>query len=223
MPPTVQRKVYLGKTMNAFELTVPDSELCRKATKMVQKVSPLFLHNHCLRTYLFGQMLGQKNQLVFDEELLYLGAIMHDLGLTEAFNGKQRYEVEGADVARAFVQKHGLSDEKADAIWDAIALHTSIGIAGRKRPEIALVHLGASLDIFGMGTDDLSTEVVHQVFETYPRLGLSDAITQLLVKQVKKKPQVVPFTWLTEVGRSCIHRFACPSYKDLIDNSPFED
>lgn len=176
-----------------------------------------------MRTYLFGYRLGQKNQLKFDAELLYLGAIMHDLGLTTAFEGEQRFEVDGADAAKKFVVENGLGEEKAEIVWDAIALHTSIGIASRKRPEIALVHMGAGLDVFGMGADELSADVVHEVFETYPRLGLADSITKLLVEQVKKKPQVVPFTWLAEVGRSCIHGFACPSYKDMVKHSPFQE
>lgn len=207
--------------MNTSLWAIPDSQLCRKATTLVEKVSPDFLRNHCLRTFIFGQQLGQHHQLTFDPELFYLSAIMHDLGLTETFNGTQRYEVVGADAARKFVCKHGLSDENAEVVWDAIALHTSLGIASRKRPEIALVHLGASLDIFGIGVDVLSAEVVHQIFEEYPRLGLTDALTQLLVSQINHNPQVVPFTWLAEVGRCCIHGFECPSYHDLINNSPF--
>jgi UTP:GlnB (protein PII) uridylyltransferase len=84
-------------------------------------------------------LLGIRDGLKCDRELLYLGAIMHDLGLTERFDAEQRFEVNGADAARAFVLEHGLSDEKAEIVWDAIALHTSIGIAVRKQPEIALV------------------------------------------------------------------------------------
>lgn len=76
---------------------------------------------------------------------------MHDLGLTERFDAEQRFEVNGADAARAFVLEQGLSDEKAEIVWDAIALHTSIGIAIRKQPEIALVHLGATADLLGSG------------------------------------------------------------------------
>lgn len=204
-----------------FDWVIPDSTLCRKATALVQKVSPAFLHHHCLRTYLFGQQLGKTNQLAFDPELFYLAAMMHDLGLTDAFEGKQRYEVDGADAARKFARKHGLPDEKAEIVWDAIALHTSIGIASRKRPEIALVHLGASLDIFGMGLDSLSADFVHRVFEDYPRGDLNGALTELFVGQIERKPQVVPFTWLAEVGRCCVHGFSCPSYQDLVDNTPF--
>lgn len=208
--------------MISFELAIPDSKLCKKATALVQQVSPQFLYNHCLRSVAFGQQLGQQNQLKFDPELFYLSAIMHDLGLTPEYdNGKQRFEVEGADAAKHFVQKHGLTEDKAEIIWDAIALHSSIGIASRKRPEVALVHLGVSVDVFGFGVEALDSDLVHQIFETYPRLNLENAITELLVHQVKSKPQVVPFTWLAEVGRSCIHGFECPSYQDMLDNSPF--
>jgi hypothetical protein len=118
--------------------------LCAEAST---EVSPTFLCHHCIRTFLFSDLLGQRDGLKCDRELLYLGAVMHDLGLTERFDGEQRFEVDGADAARAFVLEHGLSDEKAEVVWDAIALHTSIGIVSRKQPEMALVHLGASADV----------------------------------------------------------------------------
>lgn len=210
--------------MSPFELTIPDSELCTKATALVAKVSPHCLHHHCLRTFFFGQQLAQQQSLTYDPELFYLAAIMHDLGLTSAFDqGQQRYEIEGADAACKFVLKHGLSDHNAELIWDAIALHTSIGIASRKRPEIALVHLGASLDVFGMGLDALNPDVIHHIFEEYPRGNLTPELTALFIQQIEQKPHVVPFTWLAEVGRSCVHGFHCPTYQDLLTNSPFPD
>jgi hypothetical protein len=172
---------------------------------------------------LFGDLLGKRDGLKCDRELLYLGAVMHDLGLTERFGGEQRFEVDGADAARAFVLKHGLSDEKAEIVWDAIALHTSLGIASHKQPEIALVHLGASADVMGMRIADISPEVVEQVLEAYPRLGFNASMTELLVSQVNKKPQVAAFSWLTEVGRGCIHGFTSPNWQVVLDGSPFTE
>jgi HD superfamily phosphodiesterase len=108
--------------------SIPDSEICKKATQLVTEVSPTSLCNHCIRTFLFGDLLGIRDGLKCDSEallrsadreLLYLGAIMHDLGLTERFDAQQRFEVNGADAARAFVLEHGLSDEKAEIVWDA--------------------------------------------------------------------------------------------------------
>ncbi|HEY9846232.1 MAG TPA: HD domain-containing protein [Candidatus Caenarcaniphilales bacterium] len=205
------------------EISVPDSELAQKATRLVAEVSPKFLYHHCLRTYLFGEILGRRDTLNYDPELLYLSAVMHDLGLTEQFDGEQRFEVDGADAARAFVTEHGLPEEKAELVWDAIALHTSIGIASRKQPEIALVQLGASLDVFGLQAEAIAPETLERVIDAYPRQGFNKALTELLVSQVKRKPQVVPFTWLAEVGRCHIHGFVCPSYQDLLRQSPFPE
>lgn len=203
--------------------SIPDSEICRKATQLVAAVSPKFLCNHCMRTFLFGDLLGQRDGLKCDRELLYLGAVMHDLGLTDRFDGEQRFEVDGADAARAFVLEHGLSEEKAEVVWDAIALHTSGGIADRKQPEIALVHLGVSADVLGMGVSDMTPETVEQVMEAYPRLGFNRAITELLVSQVKRKPQTAALTWLAEVGRCCVHRFISPTWNEMLDRSPFTE
>lgn len=207
--------------MALIDDSIPDSEICEKATQLVTAVSPTFLCHHCIRTFLFGDLLGQRDGLKCDRELLYLGAVMHDLGLTEQFDGHQRFEVDSADAARAFVLKHGLSDEKAEIVWDAIALHTSLGIASRKQPEIALVHLGASADVLGMRIADISADTVEQVLDTYPRLDFNLAMTELLVSQVKRKPHTAAFSWLAEVGRSCIHGFVSPSWNQMLDRSPF--
>lgn len=209
--------------MTLIHDSIPDSEICKKATQLVAELSPTFLCNHCIRTFLFGDLLGQRDGLKCDRELLYLGAVLHDLGLTEQFNGEQRFEVEGADAARTFVLEQGLPDEKAEIVWDAIALHTSIGIASRKQPEIALVHLGASADVLGMRISDINSEIVERILESYPRLGFKTAMTELLVSQIKQKPHSAAFTWLAEVGRCCVHGFASPDWNTILDNSPFTE
>lgn len=207
--------------INLTEITIPDSELCMKATQLVEAASPKFLCNHCIRTYFFGGLLGQRNALKYDRELFYLGAVLHDLGLTEKFSGGQRFEVDGADAARGFVIEHGLSEEKAEIVWDAIALHTSIGIAARKQPEIALVHLGSGVDFFGLRLEDIDSETVEKVFEAYPRLGATKALQELLVSEITKKPHAAAFTWMADVGRTYIPGFVCSSFDDVVKNSPF--
>ena len=208
--------------MSFIHEAIPDSEICQKATRLVREISLPFLCHHCIRTFLFGDLLGQRDGLKYDRELLYLGAVMHDIGLTERFDGEQRFEVDGADAARAFVLEHGLSDEKAEVVWDAIALHTSIGIAARKQPEIALVHLGAGADVLGMRISDIAPETVEQVIDEYPRLGFNQAMTELLASQVKRKPQAA-FTWLAEVGRCCVHGFISPNWNEMLAVSPFTE
>ena len=210
-------------SINSTE-SIPDSELAKKATQLVAEVSPKFLYHHCIRSYLFGEILGKRNGIKYDRELLYLGAVLHDLGLTERFNlSEQRFEVDGADAARAFVLEHGLSDEKAEIVWDAIALHTSIGIASRKQPEIALVHLGVSADILGMGLEDIDREIIERVIDNYSRLGCNRAFMELIISQVKQKPQAAAFTWMADVGKRHVHGFVCPTFEESIRNNPFNE
>lgn len=214
----------MSLSINLTEFSIPDSEIAKKATQLVAEVSPKVLYHHCVRTYLFGEIIGKRDGLKYDPELLYLGAVMHDLGLTEKFDrGKQRFEVDGADAAQAFVLEHGLAEEKAEIVWDAIALHTSIGIASRKQPEIALVHLGAGADVFGMRLEDIDPETVERVIDAYPRLGWNKAVKELIISQIKQKPQAVAFTWMADVGRCHLHGFACPTFEEVIRNSPFDE
>ncbi len=210
--------------VKSSEIVIPDSELCQKATRLVAELSPKVLYHHCIRSYLFAEVLGQRDGLQYDRELLYLSTVMHDLGLTERFNGEQRFEVDGADAAGSFLMEHGLPEEKAEIVWDAIALHTSLGIASRKRPEIALTHLGIGMDVFGFRAEDIASETVERVIEAYPRLGCNHALVDLVVSQIKQKPQkALPYTWAAQMAKTHIPGFVCPSYEDMIRNSPFSD
>ena len=211
-------------SINSTEFSIPDSEIAKKATQLVAEVSPKFLYHHCVRSYLFGDILGKRDGIKYDRELLYLGAVLHDLGLTERFDRhEQRFEVDGADAARTFVLEHGLSDEKAEIVWDAIALHTSIGIASRKQPEIALVHLGVSADVFGIGLENIDPETVERVIDNYSRLGCGRAMMELIISQVERKPQTAAFTWMADVGKRHVHGFVCPTFEESIRNSPFDE
>lgn len=95
--------------------------------------------------------------------------------------------------------------------------------ASRKLPKIALVHLGASVDVLEVRIADILPETVEQVIDAYPRLGFTAAITQLLVSQVKCKLHTAAFTWLAEVGRNCIHGLVSPSWSQALDRNPFAE
>lgn len=162
-----------------YPITIPDSRLAKQATQLVFEISPEFLYNHCMRTYAFGDALGRKYGLKYDQELFYLGAVLHDVGLTEHVCRKHSFEHEGADHAEKFLSSHGISQDKIDIVREAIILHTS-EIAAEKQPEIALVHFGAGMDILGLRAEDISEEIVRSVLESYPRLGFKRAIIELI-------------------------------------------
>ena len=202
----------------------PDSELCQRATALVAELSPPFLFNHCARSFLFGDAIGKRDGLRYDRELLYLSAVLHDLGLTDAYvDADQRFEVEGADRARAFLVEHGLPEVKADVVWDAIALNTSFGIALRKGPEIALAHLGVSADFLGTRLADVSSATVAQIVREYPRPDFISSATNLLVRCARRKPQFVPGTFLEMVVHSHAPDVRVPTYADLLAQSPWKE
>ncbi|HEX7252310.1 MAG TPA: HD domain-containing protein [Thermoanaerobaculia bacterium] len=202
----------------------PDSELCQRATALVAELSPPFLFNHCARSFLFAEEIGKRDRLQYDRELLYLSAMLHDLGLTDSYlDGNQRFEVEGADKARAFLIEHGLAEKKADVVWDAIALNTSFGIATRKGPEIALAHLGVSADFLSTLLADVSTERVSQIVSEYSRPAFIASATDLLVKCARRKPQFVAGTFLEMVVHSNAPDLRVPTFADFLAPSIWKE
>jgi hypothetical protein len=202
---------------------LPDSQLARDATDYARGLSAPVVFNHVLRTYLFGELLGRAKKLKFDSELFYLGAVFHDLGQTEKFMGKQRFEVDGADAAAEFLKDKGVPNESIEVVWDAVALHTSRGIVERKRPEIALVSSGAGADVAGFGIDQLPREAVAQVIAAIPRLGFKKGYQKVLAEVVARKPETAFFNFLSGVGERHVPGFKAPNFCDLMDAAPFAD
>ena len=202
----------------------PDSELCQRATALVAELSPPFLFNHCARSFLFADAIGERDGLQFDRELLYLSAMLHDLGLTDAYmDGNQRFELEGADRARAFLVEQGLDARKADVVWDAIALNSSFGIALRKGPETALTHLGVSADFLGTRLPDIGPKRVAQIVSEYPRPAFINSATNLLAECARRKPQFVPGTFLEIIAHSNAPDVRVATWADLLAQSPWKE
>jgi HD domain len=126
---------------------IPDSKLAREATELVRDTESPLLFNHSTRVYYFGALAGAKRGLKFDPELLYIGAMFHDMGLTPRYSSKaDRFEVDGANSARAFLGQYKISEQDIDTVWTAIALHTTPGIPQYMHPVVALVTAGVEMD-----------------------------------------------------------------------------
>jgi len=207
-------------TLGGF--SAPDSELTRKAAALIERVHTPSLRNHLHRTWWFAEFLGRKRGLKYDREVVYFASLMHDLGFTKEYNADQRFEVDGADAAKKFLLENGYSEAKAELVWDGIALHSSTGIANRKAPEIALIHFGAYVDIFGLNIQEISPELIDDTITLYPRMGLKAAFQESLAEVVRKKPHTAAGTGLRDIGHRHVHGFSCPDLCDMIDAAPFE-
>jgi hypothetical protein len=127
---------------------IPDSKLAQAATELVRDTESDLLFHHSTRVYYFGALAGQRQNLKFDSELLYIGAMFHDMGLTKEYSSAtERFEVDGANAARDFLRQHGIDEKSIEIVWDAIALHTTPGIPKHKKPEVALVTAGVDMDV----------------------------------------------------------------------------
>jgi len=202
---------------------LPDSTLAREATDFSRALSAPVVFNHVLRTYLFGELLGRAKGMEFDSELFYLGAVLHDLGLTERFIGQQRFELDGADAAAEFLKDKGAPEEWVEVVWDAVALSTSRGIVGRNRPEIALVNAGAVVDVIGFEVDQLPKEAVAQVIAAFPRMGFKKTFQKVMAEVVARNPDTTFFTFLADIGERHVPGYHAPNFCDLMNVAPFAD
>ncbi len=168
---------------------VPDSPLAKAAFELAAGLSSPMLLNHAVRTHHFGAILAEREGLRLDRELLYVASVLHDLGLTPAHEAEPgSFEWVGARRARAFGIEQGMDPQRADLLHDAIALHSSVGIASSREPEIAMVHYGAGLDLFGARLGEIPRLDLERLLEEWPRCGFKTEFPTCLERQVELKP-----------------------------------
>jgi HD domain len=217
----------LARPKSVAGVRIPDTALCSAAVDLLESCSPEFLCTHCFRTYIFGSLAVRSvGRSVVDEEAAFCGAVLHDLGLVPPYRGDNRFEIDGADAAREFCTKHQVSPERADLIWQAIALHTSPGIPTRLAGEIALVHLGAGLDFLGLGLDQVPPGLVDEMLEKYPRMNFKAEFRNLLVAHCRHNPAAQVLTWTDDVARTAgctLHGQPIPTATQIMSTAPYAE
>jgi len=149
---------------------IPDSKMAREVTQLIRDTEGDLLFFHSTRVYFWGALIGSREGLTFDRELLYIAAMFHDLGLTQNYReSRLRFEVDGANASREFLRGHGIAERDIEKVWAAVALHTTPGIPEHMHPEIALVQAGAGMDVAGRGYEQFTGEQREAVIAAYPR------------------------------------------------------
>ena len=168
---------------------IPDSKIAREAAELVRQNESELLFNHSVRVFLFGAAKGIRQNLKFDPELLFVAALFHDLGLVDAYHtDTKRFEVDGANAAREFLESRGIPEPKADLVWEAIALHTTPGIPQYMRPEIALTNAGVLVDVVGIGYDEYTPEQRAEIIAGFPRGDFKNEFIEVQTCSALKKP-----------------------------------
>jgi HD superfamily phosphodiesterase len=177
-------------TLTIRGVCIPDSKLAREITELVRDTESPLLFHHSSRVYYFGALAGKQRGLKFDPELLYAGAMFHDMGLTPQYgSARERFEVDGANVARIFLRSHGIPREEVDTVWTAIALHTTPGIPQHMHPVVALVTAGVEMDVLGLTYAEYDDAERNAVVFEHPRGNhFKEDIIQAFYDGIARKP-----------------------------------
>jgi len=199
-----------------------DSEYARLATNLGRSAYLPYLFNHAVRTFLFGSLVGRALGQKWDEEVLYLACILHDLGLTEKFQGESPFEIQGAETARRFLEKQGYAREKLALVWDGIAMHAS-PIGQFKQPEIALVGEGAGADVIAPDFSQIKKSEVEDVVKAFPRLKFKDAFVKTCADVIRKYPRAASGSFMRDIRERYVPEFHPRNFCDRIAEAPFTE
>jgi hypothetical protein len=202
-------------------VAVPETDLAADAEAIARSALPPEIFNHCLRTYLFAELIAAAKGIDHDREIVYVASILHDTGMSPAHMSEARpFEVDGAELARALLEKHGVLAVRQDRAWDAIALHDNGGIASHKQPEVRLVNAGVSAD-FGGFLDLMTAAQIRDVLSAAPRAGFIDVFLDASAAVARKKPSACAHSFVADVGVRRVHGFSLPNFCDEVKDDPF--
>ncbi|OBH01151.1 diguanylate cyclase [Mycobacterium sp. E2699] len=204
-------------TETIADVVVPNTPLVREITEYIRDAENDLLFDHSRRVFLFGALQGRRRGLQPDLELLYAGAMFHDIGLTERYRtSARRFEVDGANAARDFLLQRGVDEADAHKVWLGIALHTTPGIPEFLEPEIALVTAGVETDVLGIGREDLSPEALAAVTAAHPRPDFKRRILAAFNDGMKHRPHSTFGTVNADVLAHFDPKFVRDNFVDII-------
>jgi HD domain len=208
----------------AAGVTVPDTKLAREATDLVRARTSDLVYDHSRRVFWFGSLQGRNRGLSVDPELLYIGAMFHDLGLNEEFRGSgRRFEVDSADEARRFLQGHGVPEDSIRRVWTAVALHTTPGIPEFMEPEVALVTAGVEYDVLGVGYHDISDADRAEITALHPRPHFKRSILGAFTEGIARKPETAFGNVKADVLERFVPGYQRVSFVDVIEGSDWPE
>jgi hypothetical protein len=202
---------------------VPDTPAISLAIEYAREHSEPYLFNHVMRSWLFAESLAQLNRAEYDAEVLALSTLLHDLGLSPAFDGPLRFEVETANAARSFAQRAGLDARRAQLIWDSAALNSTPSIALYKEAEVRLCTLGIGLDWGGWGYDSLARPRIDAIVDAFPRLQMKQEFTRAVCRLCESRPSTTYDNFARDFGERFVPGYQSQSTVDLLFAAPFAE
>jgi hypothetical protein len=205
-------------------IAVPDTRLAAEATELVRSITSDLIYHHSRRVYWFGSLQGRNRGLSHDPELLYIAAMFHDVGLNAQFRDSgRRFEVDGADEARHFLQTHRVPEDSIRRVWTAIALHTTPGIPQYMEPEVALVTAGVEYDVLGIGYHDIGEAERAAITAVHPRPDFKRRILEAFADGIASKPETTFGNVKADVLARFVPDFQRGDFVDTVERSPWPE
>src|SRR3989454_607184 len=204
-------------------VSVADPPLITAVIEYAQRLSEPYLFNHAMRSWLFAEAIGRIKGIDYDHEVVAVGTILHDIGLTASVSGPNRFEVNGADAALSFIKGEGLSDRRAQLIWDLVALNSTPSLALHKEPEVAVGTMGIGLDFGGFGVEALPKADVERILSAFPRLRMKQGFTETCCRLGKAEPGLSFGNLPRGLGGRIVRGYKAVSTVDLLMNAPYDE
>jgi hypothetical protein len=204
-------------------VSVPDSPLITEVLLYAKTAYEPYLFNHAVRSWLFAAKIGQLKGIYCDLEVVAIGTILHDIGLSAGVSGPNRFEVNGAAATLSFVRQRGVSGRRAQLIWDLVALNSTPSIALHKETEIALGTMGIGLDYGGFGSEQIPSADMTEILSAFPRLKMKEKFADTCCRLVATKPETSSDNFLRDFGERFVPGYKPVSTVDLLMNAPFEE
>lgn len=175
--------------MKLSEIPIPTSPAATAAREVSAAYCPPALHNHVIRSYLWAAAHAIANGIAFDEELLYVAAVLHDMGLMKEFDSHTvSFEEVGGHVAWVLAAGAGWSHERRERLAQVIVRHTWGAVDAAEDPEVHLLELSTGMEITGRRVEEIPAALRAEVLEAYPRLNLATEFTACFEDQANRKP-----------------------------------
>jgi len=204
-------------------VSVPDSPLITEVVEYAQRLSERYLFNHAMRSWLFATRIASLKGIDCDLEIVAIGTILHDIGLTAGVSGSNRFEVNGANAALSFIKERGIPDRRARLIWDLVALNSTPSIALYKEAEVAVGTMGIGLDYGGFAIESIPPADITEIVGAFPRLEMKHKFAETCRHLVTTRPETSYDNFLRDFGERFVPGYRPISTVDLLMNAPFKE
>lgn len=205
-------------------INLPNTAMAQETRELLKKYGDELLWNHCHRVFFFGAVKSLQDDRCVNLELLYVAALFHDMGLTKKYSSEcDRFEIDGANAARAFLNQYQIDKSDIDQVWDAISLHTTIGIPEHKDNVIRALYYGVGMDVMGDNFAEFSPEIRDLILKDYPKsIDFKNDIIKEFYNGFKNRPASTFGTVNADISKRLDDDYKGFNFYDTIINSPWE-